>query len=162
MVALNQRNEVVSKVSRQGMDALTEEERAMLPLNMDMTDEAYRRRLRGIFGQHAPGGAFTNFHLAQVVWDETMARSIAEYLGENPGRKMVVITGQGHTAWRSGIPERVRRQTGLDYALVVQNEEGALSPEKADYVLFADEMPAPVFPVIGVKLRRLENGFYIF
>jgi len=161
VVALNQRSEIVSRVSRGGIGSLSVEERAMLPQDMDLKSPAYRERLREVFGHHSPGSAFADFYTAQVIWDETMAHTIAGYLGDNPGQKMVVITGQGHTAWRSGIPERVKRITGLDYALVIQNEEGALDASKADYVLFTGHMDAPAFPVIGVKLKSSPDGLII-
>lgn len=161
VVALNQKAEVVQRVSRGGLDALSDEQRAMLPADMDLTDEAYRSRLRSVFGQHAAGKAFDNFYLAQIIWDETMARSVAEYMGANPGRKMVVITGQGHTAWRSGIPRRVARLSGLDYSLVIQDDSGVLSPEMADFVLFSSPMKAPDFPVIGIMAGTSDKGILV-
>lgn len=158
VVALNQKNEIVSKAAKGGLDALSQDERAMLPPALDLTDFAYRQRLVEIFGSHAKGKQFDNFYLAQIIWDETMAYSIAEYLGLHPERQMVVITGQGHTAWRSGIPARVERLTGLDYALIVQDEGGSLSPARADYVLFTPSMEAPQSPMLGVMISPSDKG----
>ena len=158
VVALNQRSEIIRKVSGGGLDALSADERAQLPADMDLVSPEYMDRLRAVFNMHSQGRDFGNFYTSQVIWDETMAHSIADFIKDNPGRKMVVITGQGHTAWRSGIPERVRRIAGLEYSLVIQSEGVTLDPRQADFLMFTEPMAAPDFPVIGVKVRSVSEG----
>jgi len=108
VVALNIRKEITEKVSKEGMDALTDEDRKELPRETDFADEDYRYRIRQAFDQHQGQDEknFDFFLQAQVLWDETMAEAIDEYLRNNPGRRMVVIAGGGHlasaTAFRSG------------------------------------------------------------
>lgn len=157
VIALNIRREIVDKVARAGIDSLTEEEKKELPDGMDMTDEEYRERLKEVFGAHngSQGRNFDNFYQSQIIWDETMAQSIAEYLKENPDRPMVVLVGGGHLIFRSGIPKRTFRRNGMDYAVIINDE--SLEKGIADFILF----PKPVTMVSSPKLMvllREENG----
>jgi len=151
VVALNIKREIVDKVSKNGIDSLTEEEKKELPDSMDMSDEEYRERLREVFEKHESAGSrdFGNFYQSQIIWDEIMAQSIDEYLRKNPDRKMVVIAGSGHLAFKSGIPKRVFRRNSLDYALLLNDE--SVETGIADFVLF----PQPVKMVSAPKLMAL-------
>ncbi|HXX81132.1 MAG TPA: ChaN family lipoprotein, partial [Thermodesulfovibrionales bacterium] len=151
VVALNIRKEIVDKVSSKGMDSLSDEEKNELPDTMDMSDEEYRERLREVFEQHERSGSrdFDNFYQSQIIWDETMAQSIDEYLRKNPERKMVVIAGSGHLAYKSGIPKRVFRRNGLEYAVLLNDD--AVETGVADFVLF----PHPANMVSAPKLMVL-------
>lgn len=67
------------------------------------------------FKQHQQGGHgsstdFERFFLAQVLWDETMAETIARFLQDNPDYQVVVLAGQGHIIYGYGIPSRVVRR----------------------------------------------------
>jgi aminopeptidase N len=163
VVALNQASEVVKKVADGGLDALTPEEREKIPPDMDMTDDAYRRRLRTIFEAHrkVPGRTFTNFYQAQVLWDETMAHSVADFLKENPGYQMVVIAGQGHVAYGSGIPRRAHRLNGKPYAIVLNPSGEDWKRDIADYVFFPQQLSAPQTPLIGVAVEKKEKGLTV-
>ena len=115
VVALNQRKEITDKVSRSGLDSLTEEERKDVPQQMDFSDSGYRDRLETVFSQHKArsGKDFDFFYQAQVLWDETMAMSVDEFLRKNPDYRMVVIAGGGHVAYGSGIPKRAFRRNSF-------------------------------------------------
>src|SRR5208283_3804696 len=52
VVALNQRQELVNKVFRGGLDSLSEEEKKSVPSQMDFSDDTYRERLTKVFGEH--------------------------------------------------------------------------------------------------------------
>jgi len=151
VIALNIKREIVDKVSRNGIDSLTEEEKKELPDSMDMSDEEYRERLREVFGQHESAGSrdFGNFYQSQIIWDEIMAQSIDEYLRKNPDRKMVVIAGSGHLVFKSGIPKRVFRRNGLDYAVLLNDD--SVEAGIADFVLF----PHPVKMASAPRLMAL-------
>lgn len=151
VVALNIKREIVDKVSKSGIDSLTEEEKKQLPDSMDMSDEEYRERLREVFEMHGSSGSrdFANFYQAQIIWDEIMAQSIDGYLRRNPDRKMVVIAGSGHLAFKSGIPKRVFRRNSLDYAVLLNDD--ALEKGVADFVLF----PHPAKMASAPKLMTL-------
>ena len=81
IVALNQRTEIIDKVSRGGLDALSAEERKEIPQDMDMSDESYKKRLKEIYEDHPRGITFDNFYQSQILWDETMAHSAARVTG---------------------------------------------------------------------------------
>ena len=122
VVALNAPKEITRTVSRQGLDALTEEQRASLP-PLDTTDMAHRAFVREAFGAHGasmPAETFERFYTAMVVWDETMASSVAQWLEQaGEGARMVVVAGNGHVADRFGIPARAARRTKTPYLVLV-------------------------------------------
>ncbi|HDH12448.1 MAG TPA: hypothetical protein ENG83_09700 [Nitrospirae bacterium] len=47
-----------------------------------------------------------------------MSQSIAEFLQKSPDYQIIVLAGQGHLRFGSGIPKRTFRRTGHDYAIV--------------------------------------------
>ena len=47
-----------------------------------------------------------------------MAESIDRFLKKNPDFRVLVLAGAGHLQYGSGIPKRVFRHNGLDYAIV--------------------------------------------
>src|SRR5262245_25513326 len=75
---LNVPDEIPRAVSRGGVEALSEEERAALP-DLDLGNEAHRAMVKEAFGAHHGHGelSFDHFYAAQVIWDETMAYEIA-------------------------------------------------------------------------------------
>jgi len=154
VVALNQRQEIVDKVFRSGLDSLSEEERKFLPSGMDFSDDAYKERLKKIFQQHEDFGAgdFNFFYQAQILWDETMAESIDEFLKAHLNYQMVVLAGNGHLAYGSGIPKRTARRNGYDYAIILNDTD--LKKDIADYVLFPGTIPGETSPKLMVLLTE--------
>jgi uncharacterized iron-regulated protein len=123
VVALNLKREIVDKVSKTGLDSLSDEERKDVPPQMDFSDDAYRERLRAVFAQHRGQNEknFDNFYQSQILWDETMAMSIDEFMRKNPEHTMVVIAGGGHLSYGSGIPKRSFRRNGLPYSIILND-----------------------------------------
>ncbi len=157
VVALNQRQEIVDKVFRGGLGSLSEEERKSVPSQMDFSDEAYEQRLRKVFLEHRDVENFKTsnfdfFYEAQVLWDETMAESIDRFLRTHPNDQMVVLAGSGHLAYGSGIPKRMARRTGYDYAIILNGahfEKGI-----ADFVLLPGSIPGVTSPRLMVLLKE--------
>lgn len=119
ILALNTPTEITRKVAREGWDGLTAEERAEIPPFGEIKTDTleYQQMVREVFEQHqaaAHGSSLTfeNFFLAQVLWDETMAETITEFVKENPETQVVVLAGQGHIVYGYGIPSRVERRVG--------------------------------------------------
>ncbi len=119
ILALNTPTEVTRKVAREGLEGLSEQDREYIPpfaeIKTDNLD--YQQMVREVFEQHqaaAHGSSlkFENFFLAQVLWDETMAETIANFVRENPQIQVVVLAGQGHIVYGYGIPSRVERRVG--------------------------------------------------
>jgi len=160
VLGLNQDKETVKKVSRSGLGSLNKEELARVPEDMDLSDHEYRDRLKSAFFSHnaSPSRDFASFYQAQVLRDEAMAHNIAGFMEQNPGHKVVVVVGQGHVAYGSGIPERVKRLNGSEYSILVNADSGSVDPEMADYVFHPPDPPVPETAVIGVSTGKAEGG----
>ncbi len=154
VIALNLRSEITEKVSTSGMDSLTEDERRDVPAQLDFSDSDYRDRIEQVFGEHKGRGErnFDFFYQAQILWDETMAQSVDEYLQKNPDRRMVVIAGLGHLAYGAGIPKRVLRRNGLSYATVLNDAD--VERDIADYLVFPQSLEAMMAPKLMVALKE--------
>jgi uncharacterized iron-regulated protein len=117
VIAANTPSEITRKVARQGLASLTEQERQFIPPFAEIrTDNPqYRQIALAAFTQHQAAGHGSSadadkFFLAQVLWDETMAESIARYARTNPDTQIIVLAGQGHVISGYGIPSRVKRR----------------------------------------------------
>ncbi|MGF1495225.1 MAG: ChaN family lipoprotein [Elainellaceae cyanobacterium] len=116
VLAANTPAEITQQVAREGLDSLSEDDLQWIPpvSEIHTNNDAYREWIRQIYrGSHRGHGNsqnFNNFFLAQVLWDETMAESVAQFLIENPNRQVVVLAGQGHIMYGYGIPSRVARR----------------------------------------------------
>ena len=158
IIALNLKAELMKKTEQSGLDGLSEEERKEVPQDMDMSDDSYRQRLKEIFETHPSGSSFDYFYQSQILWDETMAHSIAEFLKERPDYQMVVLAGGQHIMYESGIPQRVNRLTGKKYATLIN---GALDDNIGDYVLFPDSIKPPFSAKLGVILQKKDERVVI-
>ncbi len=116
VLALNAPAETTRKVSREGLASLSPPERRYIPPLAEIDTEGnpdHRAWVQRAFAQHdfTPSAeVFERFYAAQVVWDETMAESIATFARERPDYRIVAIAGRGHTVYGYGIPSRVARR----------------------------------------------------
>lgn len=159
LVALNLRKEINRKVGRLGIDSLTAEEKAIIPAELDFTNEAYEQRLQKVYAMHAGGvlKGFKEFYQSQVLWDETMSETTHNYLVQNPDRQMVVIVGGGHVIYGHGIPSRTLRRGNYDQTTILCKIEPPESTTEADYFVFPQELPEPYGFKLGVFLEE-EDG----
>lgn len=159
VVALNQDNELVRKVANEGLENLSSEEKGRIPDELILDDEPYKKRLRSVFEMHQTNldgdsipQEFEYFHQAQILWDETMAESIANFLTNRPDYHMVVLAGSGHLAYGAGIPKRVYRRIGKDYAIILPDPGEPLELGLADFIIFPSEVQAPEDAKLGIML----------
>ncbi len=117
VLALNTPTEVTRQVARGGLESLTPKQRKFIPPFSEIrTDnDQYRQMMLNFFqrhqhGDHGSSKSFNKFFLAQVLWDETMAEKITQFLQANPDYQVVVLVGQGHIVYGHGIPSRVSRR----------------------------------------------------
>ncbi len=117
VLAINTPSEITRKVSRQGLESLTPEERKLIPPFSEIRafPDEYRKLVLAAFEAHQNSGHgksknLESFFLAQVLWDETMAESIANFVKANPDSQVIVLAGQGHIVYDYGIPSRVKRR----------------------------------------------------
>jgi uncharacterized iron-regulated protein len=143
LIALNVPREITQQVARSGLESLSEEQRQWIPPAAEIrTDNVvYRQMLQEVYesmhqGQGHSAGNFENFFLAQVLWDETMAQGVADFLKANPDRQVIVLAGEGHIAYGYGIPSRVmRRLPTVKQRSVILNPDSETEREAgiADY-----------------------------
>ncbi|MDX2217101.1 MAG: ChaN family lipoprotein [Oculatellaceae cyanobacterium bins.114] len=120
VLALNTPAEVSRKIAQKGFDALNESDRQWIPpeseIRTDHTaiNDAYRQFLRPLYDDfhqmEGSSNSFEAFFLAQVLWDETMAEGVANFVRDHPEHQVIVLAGQGHIVYGYGIPSRVARR----------------------------------------------------
>jgi uncharacterized iron-regulated protein len=161
VVALNLPREITRKVGRAGIESLGEEERAQLPAEIDRSDAEYERRLSQVFNshRHASGQSFEHFLQVQLLWDEGMAERAANYLIVHPERRMVVLAGNGHLAYGSGIPQRLLRRLPTSSAVVLNGWQDNIEARLADFLLFPQELTLPPVGRLGAVLD--ERGEHV-
>jgi len=160
LIALNVPAELSSKVGRQGLESLSEDEKAYIREGVDRLQAGYGERLRAVFELH-PAMAkreFETFLEAQLLWDEGMAQRVADVLREQPQRYMVVLAGNGHLEGGTGIPNRVQRRLRTTSAIVLNGPHLDLRPGLADFVLLTPEQVLPKAGVLGVQLAQETKG----
>ncbi|HTV19487.1 MAG TPA: ChaN family lipoprotein [Polyangiaceae bacterium] len=128
-LALNAPAELTRKIAAEGLDGLSPEERAALP-ELDLDDAEYRAYVSELLGTfHADEASLEGPYTVQVVWDETMADTAADWLASSDaGARVLVIAGLGH-CHRSAIPERITRRTGLETLAVAPVRASRLGAE---------------------------------
>lgn len=148
LLALNTPTEITRKVAQEGLKSLDESEKQYIPpIEEIKTDDVeYRQMLEEVYQQYHHGGlgnsqAFENFFLAQVLWDETMAEKVADFISKNPDYQVIVLVGEGHIAYDYGIPSRVKRRLNTNgfnqYSILFQSSDEdpiSLSDNIADFV----------------------------
>ena len=138
ILALNAPRRVVKKVAREGLGALSEEERAQIPHDMDLNNASHRAYVREVYERHEQGDlrSFEFFYQAQVVWEETMARNIAEFMRTHD-QNVIVFSGNGHIVRKFGIPDRVQRRLPVSVMTIMPfslRETVNLERDMADFL----------------------------
>jgi len=145
LLALNAPRALVKAVSREGLDKLPEEMRAELPREMDSDDPYHRAKTEAIFGGHAKehGMDVDRFYPAQVLWDETMAETAADYLSRHPGAHLLILAGGFHVEQAVGIPRRLFRRVPVPF-LTLLPYNPVTPKDKEDQLMDVDMPPIPL------------------
>ncbi len=162
LIALNLPEKITRQVSRSGLDMLDPADKDLIPESLDFSDNRYTRDLRAVFDLHNGQEAlkdFNYFYQAQVLWDETMAETAHQFLQKAPGRKLIVLAGNGHLRYRYGIPKRLRRRTMASSAVILQDE--TIESGIADYVLKTTRIEGTRSPKLGVAVEENNTGLLI-
>jgi uncharacterized iron-regulated protein len=170
VIALNPPKDLQETVRRTGLDNVSEDLRRELP-GIGETDPWQRAVLRGVFGGHAGHGggdeSFDAFLRVQLLWEETMARKVVDYL-ESPrgeGKRMVTITGGWHVKYGFGLPKKVVRRLPMAYAILLPEEIS--TPEQKEGRMMDVELPeVPLLPAHflwyvpynGIEEKRVRMG----
>jgi len=168
IIALNADQDIVRKVACNGLEGLSREEELQIPQDMDVTDQAYKERLRVIFENHLiefPDSCVTTefeyFYQAQLLWDETMGRSVADFLNTHEEYHMIVFAGTGHLMYGSGIPKRAYRRSKAAYTVILPYPDIPLEKTMADFIMFPQNAEAPQSPGLRIELDSAENRLTI-
>jgi len=156
------------------------ENKERLP-QMDFEDPYHRAHVKAIFSRH-PGSSqrFDDFYKIQVLWDESMAKSIVEYLESEQGqdKQMLIFAGSQHIEYGFGIPRRAFRRLPLPYAIVLPMTVH-ISPEKKHKLM---KVTLPEIPLqlgdfawivsyedldegkvyLGIMVRDTDDGVKVF
>lgn len=105
----------------------------------------YRDKFYKTMEGHVPPAMIEFYYRAQCLKDDTMAKSIAEFLKENPYTSVISYTGAFHSDERLGLVEKVVKQMPLLKISVLSIIPVATleipNPEQhshlADFILFA-------------------------
>lgn len=169
--ALNIPREIITKIRMRGWDALSEEEKALIPGTPDVSNQDHRTLIRTVFESsdipHAMKGpdldtVFEGLYRSQSAWDEVMGAN-AVRAAESEGRRIVVCVGSGHLLYNLGLNRRAYERSKLPFktviAVVVPAGKKSLPVSRAigDYVFGLPEEPKPAFPTIGLSFKKVDN-----
>ena len=149
VIALNPPKDLQDAVRRTGLDNVPEDLRRELP-EVGETDPWQRAVLRGVFGGHAGHGgdaSFDAFLRVQLLWEETMAQKVVDYLKSprGEGKRMVTITGGWHVKYGFGLPKKVVRRLPMAYAILLPEEIS--TPEQQEGRMMRVDLPeVPLLP----------------
>ena len=175
VIALNPSRELQQEVRNSVPDNMPESLKAKLP-EVGLPDPYQRAAMKAVYGAHLPSeGMFEAFFRVQLLWEETMAVRVVDYLRSprGEGKKMVTITGGWHVRYGFGIPKKVIRRMPMPYAIVLP-EEISIPEEKKDQRMNVDLPQIPLLPadfvwwvpyeglegkqvVMGVRLSGKDN-----
>lgn len=164
LIGLNIDRDIVSSVYKTGStDALTDTERDLLPLDRDLDMAGYHQRLSTIHGFHLTSphgqGGLGGFIQAQGIWDEIMAETIADYLENNPEKRMIILAGAQHTRKDSGIPPRVHRRIAIEQQSILSSNNNPKPSQKlADYYIALANQVIQPSGKIGVTLESKDKN----
>lgn len=120
MLGINCRRDLVTRVGKEGWEAIPIEERdGLTPAKP--ASQGYYDYLHSIMshmgGQMPQKFSMEHFIRAQQTWDRAFACNIAKALEEEPDLKIVGIIGKGHLEYGHGVPYQLE-DLGIDDVLV--------------------------------------------
>lgn len=182
MIALNVDRSLISRVGRNGWDAVPEDARDGITTPAAAQPD-YARNLASIYlaaAAHRRDASevaqtvedvletdgFQNFVDAQLTWDRAMAEALAQSAEANPEDVVVGIVGRGHVERGFGIPHQLANLgVSAVTSLVPVDRDRAcagLESDVADAVFLVedrgDNVPVPNRPRLGVAIQQGPNG----
>ena len=172
---MNVPREVVQAARTKGLEALTPEQRALLPPRVDTESAEHQRLFRAFFGEadalhgNMPDAMFQGMYRAQCTWDAAMGWNALQALRTHGSDKavMVVLVRLGPRRLRAG-----RRAPG---AAVVRRAHGVGDPHRgarrgrgplvgkvrasyADFVWGLPPTTDPLYPSVGLSTPEQKSG----
>lgn len=108
-VGINAPRWLTTKVSRNGLESLTDQERRYLPPRFNVGNQKYFERFKEAAGHHIDNPqTLERYFLAQSIWDDTMAYQSLRFLDRHPKQVLVIIVGEFHSQYGGGLPDRLK------------------------------------------------------
>lgn len=149
MLALNCERSLVSRVGKEGWDAIPEAERDGLTPAIPASP-AHREHLFALTGgarpdrvaQSAASPDFDRFVRAQQAWDRAFACNIARYLATSPDSLVIGIIGRGHLEYFHGTPVQLADLGIEDCAVLLprDDDQSTAAPDMANAIF---RLPGP-------------------
>ena len=161
LIGLNAPKSLVTAVMQKGLEGLPEESRKAIP-ELDESNPYHRQSMAAVFGGHGHGTTgFERFYRTMLIWDETMALTLSDYLSkpENSEMKMVVFAGGFHVQYGFGIPRRVFKRLPEPYTVILPHVT-EIPSDRQDLLMDVKRVSVPLYLadfVWAVDFRDLEG-----
>lgn len=136
---------LVAKGKEEFVEAVPSKEKEYLGLPILAIEGKYRDKFYQTMAGHVPPAVIEKYYRSQCLKDDTMAKSICEFLEAKPGHTVISYTGAFHSDEYLGVVEKVQLQMP-DLRVSVMSiipvpAKAEIQPEeyshKGDYILFA-------------------------
>jgi uncharacterized iron-regulated protein len=175
MFGVNVPRPVVQTMRTKGYDALTPEQKGMLPERIDTDNAEHKQLFRAFFGSsdslhgNMPDAMFQGMFRAQCTWDAAMGWNALQALKKHGGEKaiMVVLIGSGHVAYGLGAERQVKLwydgKTASVIPVPVADPDHPVPVEQvqASYASFVWGLPPtadPLYPSLGISTPEQKSG----
>ena len=175
MFGVNVPRPVVQTMRAKGYDALTPEQKTMLPSRIDTGNVEHQKLFRAFFGAsdslhgHMSDSMFQGMYRAQCTWDAAMGWNALQALQKHGGEKaiVVVLIGAGHVAYGLGAERQVKLwypgKTASVIPVAVADDEhptpvGKVQASYADFVWGLPRTADPIYPSLGLSTPEQKSG----
>jgi uncharacterized iron-regulated protein len=175
MYGVNVPRDVVQTARTKGFDALTSEQKEMLPERVDTENADHQRLFRAFFDQkdslhgNMPDDMFQGMYRAQCTWDAAMGWNALQALKKHGGDRaiMVVLIGSGHVAYGLGAERQAKLWFEGPTASLIPApvsgpcESDTLTTVRASYANFLWGLPPttdPLYPSVGITAPEQKSG----
>lgn len=181
LIALKPDKDIESAFRSKGIDGLSDSEREMLP-EMDETDKYHKIFAGAIFGGHTKNthAVLKRPYQTLLLWEETMAESIVNFLKSPQGKdkKMIVLTGSFHVEYGFGVPKRTYKRMPHNYSTVLPVAVYVTKEIKEERLMEVESTAIPLYVgdyiwtvkytllekskiILGVSIKTGEQGLNI-
>ncbi len=171
MYALNAPREIVSAVSRKGIDNLTPEERSQIAPKIDTSSEEHFTLFKSYFeeetGMHSmmSDSQARAMFASQCTWDATMGYNAVRALKDEGDENtiMIVLIGSGHVAYGLGIQRQSAQWFDGRMASLIPTEVRdekdrpveSVRSSYADYVWGIPQEKDSLYPDLGISTAEV-------
>ncbi|MCJ2165224.1 MULTISPECIES: ChaN family lipoprotein [unclassified Pseudodesulfovibrio] len=160
VAGLNVPTKITRKISKDGIESLSDEEKAFLPNEIVPPSTGQRTFLDTVFGQHEgldgdDPEQRERFYLVQSIWDSKMAEE-AVRIRRKYDWPVLVVAGSAHVELGWGIAKRIQWfDPGARVLTVMPWRGGEFDPEEGDVFFYS---PDSYQSRMGALLTGLSTG----